>query len=214
MSVLTLEALMRITAAEKEDTRERIIAAASEQFRQCGFDAATTRDIARRANIATGTLFNYFTSKEAIVLALVTDALEAAEADFDKTKRPDASLEEDLFLHVTAGLRRLKRHRRYLGVVIQVALSPLVAGDRLSDIDALRVRHLRRVSEILASHGLPDSLPVSVQLYWTLYLGILSYWISDRSPKQEDSRVLIDQSVSMFCDWLRRAGRQPTPAEK
>src|SRR5256885_4152619 len=112
---------MRITAAEKENTRERIIAAAVEQFRQCGFAAATTRDIARQSQIATGTLFNYFTSKEAIVFALAANALTAADEDFEKTKRSDASLEEDLFLCVAAGLRRLKRHRSYLSPLIQAA---------------------------------------------------------------------------------------------
>ena len=204
---------MRITAAEKEDTRERIIAAAVDQFRNCGFEAATTRDIARQAQIATGTLFNYFNSKEAIVLALAADALAAADDDFAKAKRPDAPLEEDIFLYVASGLRRLKRHRSYLGPVIQAALSPLVAADRLKDIDALREHHLGRVSETLSAHGFADPSSVHLQLYWTLYLGILSYWISDRSPKQEDSRVLIDQSVSMFCDWLRRPASESV-AEK
>jgi AcrR family transcriptional regulator len=205
---------MRITAAEKEDTRERIIAAAAEQFRKSGFEAATTRDIARQAEIAAGTLFNYFTSKEAIVLALAADALAAAAHDFAKNKRPDASLQENLFLFIAAGLRRLKRHRSYLGPVIQAALSPLIAADRVNEVHALREDHLRLVSEILVAHGIPDPSPVHVQLYWTLYLGILSYWVSDRSPKQEDSRVLIDQSVSMFCDWLQRTrGESEAPAE-
>ncbi len=205
---------MRITAAEKEDTRERIIAAAAQQFRKSGFEAATTRDIAREAQIAAGTLFNYFTSKEAIVIAIAADALARADDDFAKSQRGGASLEEDLFLLIAAGLRRQKRHRLYLAPVVQTALSPLVARDRLPAMDAIRDQHLQRVSEILTAHGIADPSPVHLQLYWTLYLGILSYWINDRSPKQEDSRVLIDQSVSMFCDWLRRPAHEPSIAEK
>src|SRR5262245_19672677 len=107
---------MRITSAAKEETRERIVAAAIEQFRAVGFEAATTRDIARQAQVAAGTLFNYFPSKEAIVLALAADALLSAGDDFAKRRRPSASLEEDLFLHIASGLRRLKRHRKYIHV--------------------------------------------------------------------------------------------------
>src|SRR5262245_44443468 len=190
---------MRITAAEKEATRAPILAAAAELFHGSGFDTATTRDIARGAKIATGTLFNYFPSKEAIVLAIAADALAAADDDFERARRSGATIDEDLFAFIAGGLRRLKRHRTYLGPVVQIALSPLV-GTSLDDIVALREHHLCRIQDILSEHGWPDRSAVAMQLYWTLYLGILAYWIGDRSPKQEDSRVLMDQSVSMLCD--------------
>jgi AcrR family transcriptional regulator len=192
---------MRITTAAKEETRQRIIAAAADRFRKEGFEAATTRDIARQARIAAGTIFNYFPSKEAIVSAMAADCLGGADDDFDNRKRTDASLEEDLFLYIACGLRRLKRHRAYLSAFIQAALSPLVLAD---DVDAIRLSHLQKAQEILAGHELPDVSPVALQLCWTLYLGILSFWTKDRSPKQEDSLALVDQSVSMFCQWLSR----------
>jgi AcrR family transcriptional regulator len=200
---------MRITADEKEATRERILAAAVSQFRESGFSAATTRDIAREAKIATGTLFNYFPSKEAIVLALAVEALAEADKDFERAKRSGASLEEELFALIAAGLRQLKRHRDYLGPLVQAALSPLVVGTGLDDVAAVREQHLSRVQGILSEHGLPERSSVALQLYWTLYLGILAYWISDRSPKQEDTRALSDQSVSMFCEWVRRDDGEP-----
>src|SRR5262245_46131026 len=204
---------MRVTAATKEETRQRIVVAAVQLFRQQGFAAATTRDIARQARIAAGTLFNYFPSKEAIVVALVADAVAAADDDFPPTRRAGASLEEDLFLYVATGLRRLKRHRAYLAVAIQAALSPLIFADRFDDVESFRELHLRRVQELAAEHGHSEISPVAMQLYWTLYLGILSYWTSDRSPKQEDSLVLVDQSLSMFCDWIGRQRGDQAPEE-
>src|SRR5262245_5520 len=123
---------MRITAAEKEDSRERIIAAAIKQFREAGFDAATTRDIAREAQLGVGTLFNYFPTKESILEHLVTEACTRGEAAFaaasnsgnDKSSEP-SSLEEDLFAHVAAILRKLKPHRKYLLAALETLLSPL-----------------------------------------------------------------------------------------
>ena len=73
---------MRVTAATKEKTRQRIIAAAVERFKAQGFDAATTRDIARAAKLGVGTLFNYFPTKEAIVEYLVDQACARAEETF------------------------------------------------------------------------------------------------------------------------------------
>jgi AcrR family transcriptional regulator len=204
---------MRITPDAKEETRERIVSAAVECFKESGFEAATTREIARKAEIAAGTLFNYFASKEAIVSALAAESLGGAEEDFAKRKKPDASLEEDLFLYVAAGLRRLKRHRAYVHVLIQCALSPQAITGVARDVDEIRVNHLQHVEEVLAAHDLRDISPVAMQLYWTLYLGILSFWTRDRSPKQEDTLALVDQSVSMFCDWLGRESVQPNTGE-
>src|SRR3954469_16365051 len=65
---------MRVNAETKNATRGRILAVAEEQFAERGFEETTTRDIARAAKIATGTLFNYFATKESIVESLVTEA--------------------------------------------------------------------------------------------------------------------------------------------
>src|SRR5262245_47430356 len=144
---------MRITAAEKEQTRQRITAAAVRQFREAGFAAATTRDIARDARIATGTLFNYFTSKEDIVLALAVDALATAADDFARSRPATSSLEEELFAFIATGLRRLKPHRAYLGPLVQTALSPLVSSARSDDLNTLREQQLRQVHNVLDKHG-------------------------------------------------------------
>ena len=45
--------------------------------------------------------------------------------------------------------------------------------------------------------------PVASQMYWTLYLGVLAHWINDKSPKQEDTLALLDQSIAMFVGWLQ-----------
>ena len=62
---------MRVTAEQKAITRRRILDVAVKLFRSNGYEATTTRDIAVAAEIATGTLFNYFPTKEAIVGSLV-----------------------------------------------------------------------------------------------------------------------------------------------
>jgi AcrR family transcriptional regulator len=193
---------MRVTAEAKEATRRKILDAAQELFRSAGFDATTTRDLAHAAGIATGTLFNYFPTKEAIVLALVAES----QARSLRTSIDDehASLEEALFAHAAAGLRVLKPYRKYLLPVMDTALSPL-AESKGDDVgQTLRTRHLEFVVELTRRHGITASLtPVALQLYWTLYLGVLSFWANDKSPKQEDTLALLDESLAMFVGWLR-----------
>ena len=75
---------MRITAEAKAETRDRIIDVAARLFTTDGWDNTTTRGIATAAGIAAGTVFNYFESKEAIVAALMSEALEEAQKEVRK----------------------------------------------------------------------------------------------------------------------------------
>jgi len=198
---------MRITAEEKEATRERIEAAALELFRTRGFEATTTRDIARQAEIAVGTLFNYFTAKEAIVIALAEEGLAKAQAAV--AKQPAAeSLEEDLFALVAAELRQLRPLRKFIGPVLETALSPLATAAANGEA-GLRVAHLESVARIARAHGIAEISVVPLQVYWSLYSGVLAFWAADKSPRQEETLALLDNSLHMFAAWLQDAPAEP-----
>jgi AcrR family transcriptional regulator len=192
---------MRVTAETKSATRRRILEVAQKHFAQHGFEVATTRDLAQAAGIAAGTLFNYFPTKESIVEALVRDvyvrAAEAAAPD-DADETP---LAEALFAHIAGLLRKLKPFRKYLPAVLESSLSPAV--DPSNGEASLRAIHLEAVGAILSRHGSDISGSVmALQLYWTLFTGVLSFWAKDSSPKQEHTLALLDESMNMFAGWL------------
>lgn len=192
---------MRITAEEKVATRQRILKAAIDAFRTRGFEATTTRDIAREAGIASGTFFNYFETKEAVVAVLAEEALYKARGDFAQ-QAVDGDLDEQLFALVAAELRQLRPLRKFITPLLETALSPL-AANRSANGEALRVEHLELVADLARRHGIADLSPVSLQVYWALYTGVLAHWAGDKSPKQEDTLALLDQSLAMFAGWLR-----------
>ena len=57
----------------KAANREAILVAARRVFAQIGYEAATVRDIIRGTDLASGTFYNYFRSKEEVYEALVDD---------------------------------------------------------------------------------------------------------------------------------------------
>ena len=63
------ERARRGSTPKAEDTRRRILAAALDLFQERGFGETTMRDIARKADVATGAAYYYFPCKEAIVMA-------------------------------------------------------------------------------------------------------------------------------------------------
>ena len=194
---------MRITAEAKSATRQRILQAAMSLFVSDGWQHTTTRDIAVASGIATGTLFNYFPTKEAIAATLMAEALERASEEFQAGCSGENSLEADLFSLIWSGLRNLREFRKCLAPASETIFSPLARQSAESPGDAIRVDHLERVEEILTSHGFPAPRPaVTVQLYWTLYLGVFAYWAADDSPGQEDTLALLDQSLKLFAGSL------------
>lgn len=72
--------------AKKRDKRRRIHAAAAALFRARGYDATTTRAIASRAGVATGTLFLYVRTKDEALALVYGDDVDAAVAARTKTR--------------------------------------------------------------------------------------------------------------------------------
>src|SRR5579864_1147073 len=129
---------MRVTAEAKTATRQRILEAATSLFARDGWQDATTRAIALEAGIATGTLFNYFPSKEAIAAELIAEALERAGKAFRAGRREEDSLEADFFLLIWSGLRSLRDYRNFLGPAADTIFIPLAGQTPGSPGDATR----------------------------------------------------------------------------
>ena len=157
-----------------------------------------------RGGIAAGTLFNYFPSKESIAGSLISEALTDAREEFANRRRGEESLEEDLFSFIWTGLRRLRPLRKFLAPALETLLSPLARFSSDHAGDSIRTEHLENVEQLIVSRGITRPLsPVTMQLYWTLYLGVLAYWAADASPNQEDTLALLDQSLKLFVASLQ-----------
>src|SRR5690349_12243737 len=194
---------MRVTADTRAATRHRILEVSQRLFASQGFDAVTTRDIAREAEIAAGTVFNYFPSKEAIVASLISEALDSVNEEFEQKPPEPASFEEELFALVATGLRKLRPLRKQILAVLSTLLHPL-ADTSEEDEQWVRVSHLEAVARLGRKHGFQDLHASALNLYWSLYTGLLMFWSSDQSPRQEDTLALLDSSMEMFVGWLER----------
>lgn len=69
--------MARLKRAERDqtisDTRQRLLDAAAEEFAREGYAVANINQISEAAGFAKGTVYNYFASKRALMLALIED---------------------------------------------------------------------------------------------------------------------------------------------
>jgi AcrR family transcriptional regulator len=176
---------MRITAQAKAETLERLLDAAGRRLRRS--PDLTTREVAREAGVAHGTLFNYFPTKEALARAVCERELAAAAGSFEAARRTGATLEEDLFALVMAGLHRLAPFRS-------------AVGELFREVPEAHAGPARRLIAEHAGAGAPNA--IALHLYGALYLGLLAWWSADASPKQESTLAVLDRTLSMFVRSL------------
>lgn len=68
----------------KKEIRERIIAAAVEEFKEHGFSDASIRNIANNAEISLGNIYRYFANKEALYFAIINPFMDSVKTAVEK----------------------------------------------------------------------------------------------------------------------------------
>ena len=108
---------MTATQPAQGDRREQLLAAAREVLSQHGYERTTVSSIATRANVAQGTFYLYFPSKEALPGALARQMHEALGAATDRATE-DA---HDLESAIDALIREVQREAETFSDVFLVA---------------------------------------------------------------------------------------------
>lgn len=83
---------------EQDDTRMRLLKAATEVFADHGYHAATTREICRRANANLAAIHYHFGDKAELYRAVFKMPLQAQTTGFGPAGQENVSLEESLTL--------------------------------------------------------------------------------------------------------------------
>ncbi len=69
----------------RDESRKRIIQAALEQFSQKGFERSSMKELAEKAGVSKGLLYNYFSSKKALLMALFQASMEEMDKVIEET---------------------------------------------------------------------------------------------------------------------------------
>lgn len=144
--------------------RDRVIRAALDLAAEGGYDAVQMRDVAARAEVALGTIYRYFPSKDALLLAVMVQWLGDLEARV--TRRPptgDTTVERIMDV-LTRALRAMDREPRLTAAVI----SAMTAGDPTS-VGA--IDEVTRAMARLLRSAFPDRVDATLEAAASKALG-------------------------------------------
>ena len=68
-----------------EDLENRLIAEAKKQVEEQGYGAVTIRSVAKSCGVGVGTVYNYFTSKDALLAAYILEGWKKCMATIQET---------------------------------------------------------------------------------------------------------------------------------
>jgi AcrR family transcriptional regulator len=167
-------------STQKLVRHRKIVRAAKRLFGAKGYEATAMEDVARAARLAVGTIYNYFPSKNDLLLAIVRRETDALYADGERIADhppadPTAALAGVCGVMVEGFLRD---DRALLRELFAAAVnSPQTIGARVFESDLRLVSLLVRLIEQLKTGGLLDANLDAIRAAGVLY-GICMTWIT------------------------------------
>ncbi len=189
-----------------EESRQRILAAAVELFQEVGFDKATMRSIAERAEVSLGNAYYYYPAKEFLVLSLY-EQINAEQLKRSRSVRFDSNaIESSLLLLYSAQLDASLEHREILVDIFRQAAdfrSPLNPfSDATKHIRAASVQFFKEVVEQIP--GINDDLRAELPgLLLMFKFAIVLMWLHDTSNKQIRTQKLASAFLNILMLLLR-----------
>ena len=207
-------------AREKLIRHQQILDAAYEVFNQVGFFAATMDQIAERAEIAKGTIYIYFKSKEEVYFSLLTHGLDILINLLNEMETHKAPSERLLEETASTLFRFYKEHTSYFRIFMvmqqedmQAKLSPELSH-HLNE-QATKILNLlsAQVQKVVDNGSLSSVNPWHVaNILWGAFTGITQLAITREQMKVRPKEV--DDLLSLCFDMIQRGLSVAPPAAK
>jgi AcrR family transcriptional regulator len=195
----------RITKKAQE-TQRRILTNALTLFREKGFDKTSMRDIAEAADVAVGASYYYYSTKEELVLAYYEDACSRDNEFAAQLVTRVTGFKERFSLFLQYKVAQLSENRGFMNILARSAanpedpLSPFGPQTKHIRNDAMELlKNLITGSDLKAAEKFKPYLP---GLLWLHMMGIIFFWIHDRSKGQAVTNKVIEFSVSLVSQLL------------
>ncbi|MEB0056179.1 TetR/AcrR family transcriptional regulator [Variovorax sp. LG9.2] len=202
----------------KTDKRKRIIEAARAVFIEHGYEAATTREIATRADVSTGTVFVYAKDKRDLLLQVVNDELDAVNLKGQALLERPGSLRERLLPYFELRYRYWASEPRLARPALRETsefLAPgATHGEEAHRFYARRpviLGHIEQMVRAAQKSGeAQDDVPADqiASLIFSLYLIEVRRWLNDEPPRLASGMKRLSAVLGLFVRGILSPGHE------
>jgi AcrR family transcriptional regulator len=185
-----------------DQTKALILETALEIFQERGYEQTTMRAIAEKANLSLGNAYYYFPSKEYLIQAFYHRTYELHLAVSVPALEKEKTLKARLLTVMRLKIETLEPYHEFAGALFKTAANPESPLNPFSDeSDPVRRETIELFAKVLddSKTRIPKDLRTELPyLLWVYHMGIVLFWIHDKSPKHRRTYRLIDHTVDLL----------------
>lgn len=185
-----------------EQTKALILNTALVMLRERGYENTTMRAIAKEAGVSLGNAYHYFSSKDALIQAFYQQTHDEHLSRSTRGLRRVTSLKERLLSVMRLKISTLEPYHEFAGVLFKTAADPRSPLNPFAaESDPVRKDSIKLFESLVAEtrSRIPDDLRAELPyLLWLYHMGIILFWIHDKSSAHARTYRLIDQTVDLL----------------
>jgi AcrR family transcriptional regulator len=190
---------------KKTAARTQILTTAVELFARHGLDSVTVEQIAEAADVGKGTIYNYFKTKEDVVVAFMADIESRVQAKLGRLVASEGPLELILAQFIELQFRLKKQYYQFVRVFLgqmfvqtEHFLPHMIQMQKVIDpqLEALFLR-LQKRGLVRADIDLPQL----TLAFKTMHLGLTALWAIEGPPFRQTTETL-RQEMKFFCEGI------------
>jgi len=188
-----------VSTGKGKTTRAQLLEISLRLFREKGFDATTMRDIAASAGLALGAFYYYYPSKDSIILDFYRQVQDEHSARVAEHWPEVSDLRDRLGLLMHSKLDIVRSSRELMGALLRYTGNPDHPLSFLGpSTRQIRDESIAMFRDALAAERLPEDMARMLPLLlWAMQMGILLYFLYDKSKGQARTRKLTDMALDL-----------------
>jgi AcrR family transcriptional regulator len=201
-----LSVLLQPKTVKGEHSRAAIFDAALALFQERGYEATTMRAIAERAGVSLGSSYHYFASKEHLVLEFYRHTHQLHLAAIGPLLARERDLATRLRGVVRAVVITCEPFHAFAGAIFSTVANPTSPLNPFGpESKALRDEVIGLYAEVVTGSDTriaADIMSELPTLLWLYQMGILYFWIFDRSLGRLRTLEVIDETTDLIVRLL------------
>ncbi|MFG2114016.1 TetR family transcriptional regulator [Streptomyces sp. NPDC048718] len=196
-------------APKSEQTRALILETAMRLFQERGYEKTTMRAIAKEAGVSVGNAYYYFDSKASLITGFY-DGMSHVHAQVTSERlRGVKDFGERLEIATAAWVDCARPYHQFAGQFFSTAADPESPLNPFSDEShPARAEAVQIYRDVLKGSDVGRKLDAELaellpDLLWLFLMGVVLYWVFDRSEDTERTRAFIHKCTPMVARVVR-----------
>jgi AcrR family transcriptional regulator len=193
---------------QKSEKRQRIRVAVRELFSKHGYETATLRQIAKRAHVGLGTLFNYAQDKRDLIFLYFNEELAAVtDAALEATQTQEPMLEK--LLGMFGANYYFYSKNPVLSRILLRDMTFYSEGKQAHEFQQVRTRLLSGIEDVIKSAqedgqiGSKEEAAIIARHIFLVYAGAIRWWIASRKPNPQEGLADLRRLLKLQINGLR-----------